>query len=220
MGIFSNPYNERKKVLIDKDKALYGRDEKMQISGIHFVNKNPIVGPFDDKYEIAYFALGCYWGAERLFWQIDGVFSTAVGFQGGYTLNPTYEESCGGRTGHAETVMVVFDPEVVSYEKLVIAFFEAHDPTQFMGQGNDIGTEYRSAIFPTSEKQLDVALKIKDSYNKTLAKNGKGEITTEVYTLPTPPFYYAEEYHQQYLGKNPNGYCNLRGTGISCAISA
>jgi peptide-methionine (S)-S-oxide reductase len=218
MGLFSNPYSERKKVMIDKDQALYGRDEKMNISGVHFVSGNPIVGPFDEKYQIAYFALGCFWGAEKLFWKIDGVFSTAVGFQGGYTKNPTFEESCGGGTGHAETVMVVFDPRLVSYENLVIKFFEGHDPTQYMGQGNDIGTEYRSAIFPTTQEQFGIAMNVKDSYNKTLLTNGMGEITTEIYQLPTPPFYYAEEYHQQYLGKNPNGYCNLRGTGVVCAI--
>lgn len=220
MGIFSNPYSERKKVMIDKDKALYGRDEAMLISGIHFVKNNSIVGPFDEKYETAYFALGCYWGAEKLFWKIDGVYTTAVGFQGGYTKNPTYKESCGGQTGHAETVMVVFDPAVITYENLVIKFFEAHDPTQFMGQGNDIGTEYRSAIFPTSEEQFDIAMKIKDLYGKTLIEKGLSEITTEIYALPTPPFYYAEEEHQQYLGKNPNGYCNLQGTGVSCPIGS
>ena len=205
--------------MIDKDRALYGRDEVMNITGVHYVKGTPIKGPFDRKYEIAYFALGCFWGAEKLFWKIDGVYTTASGYQGGYTKNPTYEEVCTAKTGHTETVMVVFDPHIISYENLVIKFFEGHDPTQYMGQGNDIGTEYRSAIFPTSEIQFEIAMKIKDSYNKTLNLRGIGEITTELYFLPTPTFYYAEEVHQQFLSKNPNGYCNLRGTGIACAIS-
>ena len=175
--------------------------------------------PFEDGSEVAYFALGCFWGAEKLFWKIDGVLVTAVGYQGGFTKHPTYEESCTAKTGHAETVMVVFDPQVISYRELVTKFFEGHDPTQFMGQGGDIGTEYRSAIFPTSQDQLQTTIDVMKSYNEQLKQNGFGEITTEIRDLPTPPFYYAEEYHQQYLSKNPDGYCSLRGTGVSCAIS-
>jgi peptide-methionine (S)-S-oxide reductase len=212
--------NQNKTTMIEKDKALYGRDEKMDISGIHFKFKNPITGPFDEKLEVAYFALGCFWGAERLFWNTNGVYTTAVGFQGGYTKNPTWYEVCTAKTGHTETVMVVFDPSIITFEELTIIFFEAHDPTSYMRQGNDIGTEYRSAIFPTSQNQLNIALDVKNAYNKTLIQNGVGEIATEIYSIPTPIFYYAEEVHQQYLEKNPNGYCNLRGTGVSCIVNS
>jgi peptide-methionine (S)-S-oxide reductase len=218
MSIFEK-LNAHKKVMVDEFNALPGRDEAIIISGMHHVFGNSITGPFDDKYEIAYFALGCFWGAEKLFWQIDGVYTTAVGYQGGYTKNPTYEESCTALTGHAEAVMVVFDPSIISYRELVVKFFEGHDPTQFMGQGNDIGTEYRSAIFAKSHEQYEVAVEVAEQYNKNLVENGYGEITTEIRDVPTPPFYYAEEYHQQYLSKNPDGYCALRGTGVACAIS-
>ena len=216
---FSGMFNDKSKMVSSED-ALPGREESIKISGIHHVNQRSLFEPFPDGMEVAYFALGCFWGAEKLFWKIEGVYVTAVGYQGGYTKNPTYEESCTAMTGQAETVMVVFDPKVISYRELVTKFFEGHDPTQYMGQGNDIGTEYRSAVFPTSRDQYETTIEVMKKYNSQLIANGYGEITTEVTQLPTPPFYYAEEYHQQYLSKNPNGYCSLRGTGVSCAIGS
>lgn len=211
-------FADKTKMVEEKD-ALVGRQEPMMISGIHHVNGRSMFAPFPQGMEIAYFALGCFWGAEKMFWEINGVFVTAVGYQGGYTQNPTYEESCTTMTGHAEAVMVIFDPAVITFRKLVTKFFEGHDPTQYMGQGGDVGTQYRSAVFPTSQDQYDVSIQLMGRYNKNLIEKGFSEITTEVTKMPTPPFYYAEEYHQQYLSKNPGGYCGLRGTGVSCAIS-
>ncbi|MFN8015909.1 MAG: peptide-methionine (S)-S-oxide reductase MsrA [Acidimicrobiia bacterium] len=204
--------------MISPEQAIVGRDEEIAISGIHHVNGLSIKPPFPEDYEVAYFALGCFWGAEKLFWNEPGVYVTAVGYQGGYTKNPTYEETCTSMTGHSESVLVVFDPKKISYKQLVILFFEAHDPTQYMGQGNDIGTQYRSAIFAASKEQYAIAKEVETVYNNELLSKGMGEITTEIVDVPTPPFYYAEEYHQQYLSKNPNGYCSLRGTGVSCPI--
>lgn len=212
---FSGMFADKTKMVEEKD-ALPGRDEPMMISGVHFVTGNTMVAPFPQGLEVAYFAMGCFWGAEKLFWELDGVFVTAVGYQGGYTKNPTYEESCTALTGHAEAVMVVFDPFVITYRELVTKFFEGHDPTQYMRQGGDVGTQYRSAIFPISKDQYSLAHEVMGQYNKNLIENGFSKITTEVTELPTPRFYYAEEYHQQYLAKNPGGYCGLRGTGVAC----
>jgi peptide-methionine (S)-S-oxide reductase len=198
------------------DEALTGRNEVMAVPEHHFVNGNPLVPPFPDGSQQAVFAMGCFWGAERLFWQTPGVYTTAVGYAGGFTPNPTYEEVCSGMTGHTEAVLVVFDPAVVSYEQLLQVFWEGHDPTQGMRQGNDTGTQYRSAIYATDAAQLQIAEQSAAMYGERLAASGHGEITTEIREAPT--FYYAEGYHQQYLGKNPNGYCGLGGTGVSCPI--
>ena len=198
------------------DKALPGRDEPLIVNGRHYLNGNPTKPPFPDSLQQAVFGLGCFWGAERLFWQIDGVFTTAVGYAGGYTSNPTYEEVCSGRTGHTEVVLVVFDPAVVSYRELLKTFWEAHDPTQGMRQGNDVGTQYRSAIYSYNKEQQAIAELTRDEYNQVLGQAGFGPITTEI--LPAGEFYYAEDYHQQYLAKNPTGYCGLRGTGLPCAV--
>lgn len=211
--------NGHKQVMVSKHEALPGRDEKIEISGKHFVSGTDMFEPYPQNTEVAYFALGCFWGAERLFWQLNGVYTTAVGYQGGFTLNPTYEEVCSGRTGHAESVLVVFDPSVISYKELLKVFFEEHNPTQVMRQGNDVGTQYRSEIFPTTPKQFEEATQILETYNSELVKDGIGEIATQVHSVPAPDFYFAEEYHQQYLAKNPNGYCGLKGTGVSCAIN-
>ena len=181
----------------------------------HFVNGNPLQGPFDDNLKQAVFALGCFWGAERRFWQTDGVFSTAVGYAGGKIPNPTYESVCSGETDHAEVVLVVYDPGKVSYQDLLKIFWESHNPTQGMRQGNDIGTQYRSAIYTCSDDQLEVAEQSLAAYQSGLTAAGHGQITTNIAPLDT--FYYAEEYHQQYLAKNPGGYCGLKGTGVSCA---
>jgi peptide-methionine (S)-S-oxide reductase len=180
----------------------------------HFVLDTPLEPPYPSGMEVAYFALGCFWGAERRFWQVDGVFSTASGYQGGYTPNPTYEEVCSGRTGHAEVVKVVFDPARVSYRDLLKVFWEAHDPTQGMRQGNDVGTQYRSAIYATSPEQRAAADASRDRYERALDAAGLGRITTEI--ADAGPFYYAEDYHQQYLAKNPAGYCGIGGTGVAC----
>ena len=183
---------------------------------MHFVNGNPISGPFAEHLQQAVFALGCFWGAERRFWETEGVYSTAAGYTGGTTVDPDYKLVCSGSTGHAEVVLVVFDPAVVSYDDLLRIFFESHDPTQGMRQGNDIGTQYRSAIYTNSDAQLAAAQKSMRDYQTELAAAGFGPITTEIAPLDT--FYYAEDYHQQYLAKNPDGYCGLGGTGISCPI--
>ena len=198
--------------------ALPGRDEEMPVPPSHFVLGTPLVGPFPAGMEQAIFGLGCFWGAEKQFWKIKGVFTTAVGYAAGFTKNPTYREVCSGRTGHNEVVLVVFDPKVVSYATLVKVFFEAHDPTQGMKQGNDVGTQYRSGIYAFSEAQKSTALTAKAAYAEALNAAGRGEVTTEI--LDAPPFYYAEDYHQQYLAKNPNGYCGLGGTGVSCPLPA
>ena len=193
-----------------------GRDTPMPVPAHHFVNAAPLRGPFPDHLQQAVFALGCFWGAERRFWEIEGVFSTAAGYSGGITRNPTYEEVCSGNTGHTEVVQVVFDPGKVSYTDLLQVFWESHDPTQGMRQGNDIGTQYRSAIFTTNDAQQAEARRSMATYQNELHKAGLDTITTEV--MPLDAFYYAEDYHQQYLAKNPGGYCGLGGTGVSCPI--
>lgn len=197
-------------------EALPGRAEEMPVPAKHFVNGNPLKPPFPDGMEMAIFGLGCFWGAERKFWQQAGVFSTAVGYAAGVTPNPTYQEVCSGMTGHNEVVLVVFDPSQVSYETLLKIFWESHDPTQGMRQGNDVGTQYRSGIYVYSDQQRKLAEASRDAYQQALNTAGYGKITTEI--LDAPPFYYAESYHQQYLAKNPNGYCGLGGTQVACPI--
>jgi peptide-methionine (S)-S-oxide reductase len=198
------------------EEALPGRDEPMPVPERHYVNGNPLAPPFPAGLEQAVFGMGCFWGAERMFWQEPGVFTTAVGYGGGYTPNPSYEEVCSGRTGHAEVVLAVFDPEVTSYEEMLRIFWESHDPTQGMRQGNDIGTQYRSAIYTFSDAQREAAEASRERYQQALTAKGYGDITTEL--ADAPPFYYAEPYHQQYLAKNPNGYCGLGGTGVACPV--
>ena len=197
------------------DQALPGRSTPMPVNNVNFINSQPIQAPFAEGLEIAYFAMGCFWGAERRFWEQPGVVTSAVGYAGGHTLNPTYEETCTGLTAHTEVVLVVFDPKLTSYEKLLAVFWEAHDPTQGMRQGNDRGSQYRSAIYCSNTEQLNGAMASAKAVQIQLTKLGFGAITSEIIAAPT--FYYAEEYHQQYLAKNPGGYCGLRGTGISCA---
>ncbi len=203
--------------MVSAEDALAGRtDHTMPVPEQHFVNRNPLVGPWPEGFETAVFGLGCFWGAERKFWQTDGVYTTAVGYAGGYTPNATYEETCSGLTGHAEVVLVVFDPSRVSFDQLLKVFWENHDPTQGMRQGNDHGTQYRSAIYYSSEAQraaIDSSLAM---YQQRLTAAGFGDITTEV--KPLGEFFYAEPYHQQYLAKNPSGYCGIGGTGVSCPI--
>jgi peptide-methionine (S)-S-oxide reductase len=213
-------FGKSKTEMIDPSDALPGRtDQTMPVPAAHFINGNPLVGPWPEGHETAVFAMGCFWGAERKFWQADGVYSTAVGYAGGYTPNPTYEETCSARTGHTEAVLVVFDPSKVSYEQLLKVFWESHDPTQGNRQGNDIGTQYRSAIYTTTPAQMEAVLASRAMFQERLSASRYGTITTEIATLEKAgPFYYAEPYHQQYLGKNPNGYCGLGGTGVSCPI--
>ncbi|WP_045120833.1 peptide-methionine (S)-S-oxide reductase MsrA [Haliangium ochraceum] len=206
----------RKSKMPAPDEALPGRQTPMHITNQHFVHGTPLQPPFPDRLESAYFAMGCFWGAERYFWKIPGVYSTAVGYAAGYTPNPSYEEVCSGRTGHNEVVLVIFDPEIVSYERLLQAFWENHDPTQGMRQGNDVGTQYRSGIYTTSVAQKQAAEESRTAFQRALDQVGYGAITTEI--LEAPSFYYAEDYHQQYLAKNPNGYCGIGGTGVSCPI--
>ena len=210
--LFSNPFKARMPLL---SEALPGREMPVWEGAPHGVLGTPTMGPFADNLEEIHLGLGCFWGAERLFWKLDGVFTTAVGYAGGFTPNPTYEEVCSGRTGHTEVVMVVYDPSQISLGRILKTFFEAHDPTQGYRQGNDFGTQYRSAIFTTSDAQLDLARRVAADYGAALAGRGLGEITTEI--GPAGPFYYAEDYHQQYLHKVPNGYCGLKGTGVVCA---
>jgi peptide-methionine (S)-S-oxide reductase len=198
------------------EEALAGRPEALPVPERHFVNGNRIVPPFPEGLEVADVGLGCFWGAEKALWGLPGVYATAVGYQGGATPNPTYREVCTGRTGHAEVVRVVFDPRRLSYEDLLRTFWESHDPTQGMRQGNDVGTQYRSAIYVHSEAQRGAAEASRDAYARALAARGFGPVTTEI--RDAPPFYYAEEYHQQYLAKNPGGYCGLGGTGVSCPV--
>jgi peptide-methionine (S)-S-oxide reductase len=208
----------KKKMTLEAD-ALPGRDAPaFQIPENHAVLDTRLLPPFPEGLETAVFALGCFWGAERLFWRLDGVYSTAVGYSGGFTPNPTYEEVCSGRTGHAEAVLVVFDPSKISYAELLRVFFEEHDPTQGMRQGNDVGTQYRSAIYYTTDEQKGVAQEALTAYDAALKERGFPPITTEL--AAAGPFYYAEAYHQQYLHKIPDGYCGLKGTGVSCAISS
>ena len=195
-------------------EALPGHDEPMRVPARHTVLGTPLAAPFPQGYERAIFAMGCFWGAERKFWELDGVYTSAVGYAGGLTKNPTYREVCSGRTGHAEAVLVVYDPKRVSYADLLRTFWENHDPTQGMRQGNDVGTQYRSAIYTTSDSQRQAAEASREQFQRALASARHGRITTEI--APEPPFYYAEDYHQQYLAKNPGGYCGLGGTGVSC----
>jgi peptide-methionine (S)-S-oxide reductase len=206
----------RKTSMINAEDALPGRDAPMPVPARHEVLGTPLEGPYPAGTEVAEFALGCFWGEEQTFWQVPGVVTTAVGYEGGYTPNPTYEEVCTGRTGHAETVRVVFDPAKVSYPQLLKVFWESHDPTQGMRQGNDIGSQYRSAIFYKSDAQKDAAEQSKADFQKRLTQAGYGEITTEI--VPASGFYFAEEYHQQYLHKVPYGYCPDHSTGVSCPV--
>jgi peptide-methionine (S)-S-oxide reductase len=209
-------FSTRKTRMIDAESALPGRDTPIPIPARHEVLGTPIAPPFPQGLERIVVAMGCFWGAERVFWQADGVYTTAAGYAGGFTPNPTYEEVCSGRTGHAEAVLAVFDPNVTSYEAMLKLFWENHDPTQGMRQGNDIGTQYRSAIYWTSEAQRDAALASMQTYQGQLGAAGYGDITSEI--AEAGPFYYAEDYHQQYLAKNPSGYCGLGGTGVSCPV--
>ncbi|HTR69659.1 MAG TPA: peptide-methionine (S)-S-oxide reductase MsrA [Mycobacteriales bacterium] len=203
--------------MVTPDTALPGHDTRMfTVPTTHFVLGTPLAEPYDGDVEVAYFGMGCFWGAERIFWQLDGVISTAVGYQGGFTANPTYEEVCSARTGHAEVVKVVFDPTRISYEELLKVFWESHDPTQGMRQGADTGTQYRSAIYTTSPEQEKSAEMSRDEYQPWLTKARYGAITTEI--APAKEFYYAEGYHQQYLAKNPSGYCGIGGTGVTCPV--
>ena len=201
-----------KNVLPTKEQALPGRDTHVQLPETHYVTGQPLLGPFPMNVDFAIFGLGCFWGAERKFWEREGVVSTVVGYAGGYTPNPTYEEVCSGLTGHTEVVLVVYEPEVVSYKQLLAMFWELHNPTQGMRQGNDIGTQYRSVIYCTSPQQLAAAEATREAFQAELTAAGHGEITTQI--EPAPTFYYAEAYHQQYLAKNPQGYCGLGGTGV------
>jgi peptide-methionine (S)-S-oxide reductase len=198
------------------EDALPGRSQPMPVTDTHLVLGTPLTPPFPDGMETAVFGMGCFWGAERKFWQADGVYTTAVGYAGGITPNPTYEEVCSGRTGHTEAVLVVYDPDRISYDELLRIFWENHDPTQGMRQGNDTGTQYRSAIYTASVAQAEAAEASRRAYQTVLRGAGYGEITTEI--APAPAFYYAEDYHQQYLARNPNGYCGLGGTGLSCPV--
>jgi peptide-methionine (S)-S-oxide reductase len=209
---------ERKLRLPGRDEALPGRSETMRVPAAHFVNGHPLKGPFPSQYRQAVFGMGCFWGAERRFWQTPGVYTTAVGYAGGVTPNPSYEEVCSGLTGHTEVVLVVFDPALVAYEELLRVFWEAHDPTQGMRQGNDVGTQYRSAIYTFDDAQLAAARKSQQEFQSALKAAGYGAITTEI--GPAPTFYYAEHYHQQYLAKVPNGYCGLGGTGVCMPAEA
>jgi peptide-methionine (S)-S-oxide reductase len=211
MFLFTKP-----STMVRPEDALPGRDESMSVPGRHDVLGTPLAPPFPEGLEQAVVGMGCFWGAERIFWQAPGVYTTAVGYAGGFTKNPTYEEVCSGRTGHTEAVLVVFDPAKTPYEEILRLFWENHDPSQGMRQGNDVGTQYRSAIYTTSEAQAAAAEASREVFQRELAKAGYGEISTEV--AEAGPFYYAEPYHQQYLAKNPNGYCGLGGTGVSCPV--
>lgn len=197
-------------------EALPGRAQALPTAERHFISDRPLKGEAPSGFETAYVAMGCFWGAERIFWQLDGVWLTAVGYAGGQTPNPTYEETCSGKTGHTEVVKIVFDPSVISFEAVLKAFWENHDPTQGMRQGNDTGTQYRSAIYTADDAQLEAARASADAYGKALSQSGHGAITSEIRALDD--FYFAEDYHQQYLAKNPNGYCGIGGTGVSCPI--
>ena len=203
---------DKQNILVDSETALPGRDEKMPVPAQHYVNGHPLQGPFPEKFNYAMFGMGCFWGVEKLFWQQEGVFSTTVGYAAGYTPNPTYQEVCSGQTGHNEVVRAVFDPEKISYQALLKLFWEGHDPTQGMRQGNDRGTQYRSGIYVYDESQRQVAENSFKQYQSLLTRAGYEKITTEI--LKAPEFYFAEDYHQQYLAKNPNGYCGRGGTGV------
>ncbi|MEO6323404.1 MAG: peptide-methionine (S)-S-oxide reductase MsrA [Thermoanaerobaculia bacterium] len=209
-------FESKKSKLPAAADALPGRAESMPVPAAHFVNGRSLEGPFPEGMEKAIFAIGCFWGAERKFWQTSGVYSTSVGYAGGHTPNPTYREVCSGATGHTEVVQVVFDPTIVRYEDLLRVFWENHDPTQGMRQGNDVGTQYRSAIYVFDDAQKQAAVASRDVYQARLTEAGHGVITTEI--ADAPPYYFAEDYHQQYLAKNPDGYCGIGGTGVSCPI--
>src|SRR3954463_12342147 len=213
MFLFSKPTT-----MVTADEALPGREETIPVPGAHFVLGTPIAPPFPAGLEQAVVGMGCFWGAERVFWQAPGVYTTAVGYAGGYTKNPSYGEVCSGRTGHTEAVLVAYDPKVVPFEQLLKTFWEGHDPTQGMRQGNDTGTQYRSAIYWTTEAQREAVLRSRDAFQAALSERGRGQITTEL--AEAGPFYWAEGYHQQYLQKNPGGYCGLGGTGVTCPIDA
>lgn len=206
----------KKSEMPSPNEALPGRSAPMSVPAKHYINGNPLTPPFPDGMEVALFGMGCFWGAERKFWQQDGVYSTAVGYAAGYTPNPTYQEVCSGLTGHNEVVQVVFDPTVISYEQVLKVFWENHNPTQGMRQGNDVGTQYRSGIYTYSDQQKQLAEASRQTYQQALTQAGYGEITTEI--VAAPEFYYAEEYHQQYLAKNPGGYCGLGGTNVACPV--
>jgi len=205
-----------KTTMPEASRALPGRIGEMRIGGQHTVLGTSLKPPFPEGMEQAIFGLGCFWGAEQDFWQLDGIYTTAVGYSGGLTPNPTYQEVCSGRTGHAEVVLVVFDPSKISYQRLLQTFWESHDPTQGMRQGNDVGTQYRSAIYYLNEEQRGIAQASREQYQQALHKAGFGEITTEI--VEAGPFFYAEDYHQQYLDKNKGGYCGIGGTGVSCPV--
>ncbi len=209
-------FGRTKNQMPDPAEALPGRDTPIAVPTAHFVNGQPLTPPWPEGYQQVVFGLGCFWGAERAFWQTPGVWTTAVGYAGGFTPNPTYQEVCSGRTGHNEVVLVVFDPEVVSFDEILQKFWESHDPTQGMRQGNDHGTQYRSGIYVYDADQRAAAEASRDAYQAELSKAGYGEITTEI--VDSPEFFYAEGYHQQYLAKNPAGYCGMGGTGVSCPI--
>jgi peptide-methionine (S)-S-oxide reductase len=202
----------KKDILPLESEALHGRDEEVEVPSEHFVKGTPLKGPFADNLQIAVFGMGCFWGVERRFWELEGVFSTSVGYSGGFTKNPTYREVCTGMTGHNEVVLVVYDPELISYESLLITFWEDHDPTQGMRQGNDQGTQYRSGIYYNTSEEKELIESTKNKYQSQLDLNGLGKITTEIKELDH--YFYAEHYHQQYLAKNPDGYCALAGTGV------
>ena len=209
-------FAEHKTGMVAREEALAGRQQRMRVAKQHFVNGAPLEPPFPDGMRLAVFGMGCFWGAERKFWVKPGVLSTSAGYAGGFTPNPTYEEVCSGMTGHAEVVLVVFDPAKISYDTLLKVFWENHDPTQGMRQGNDVGTQYRSGIYFYDDAQREAAERSRDAFQEQLSKRGYGKITTEI--VPAPEFYYAEDYHQQYLSKNPDGYCGLGGTGVTCPV--
>jgi peptide-methionine (S)-S-oxide reductase len=209
-------FSSTKTAMPNKEDALPGRSQPIPTASSHYVNHVPLKGPYPVGSEQAIFGLGCFWGAERVFWNLPGVYVTAAGYAGGFTPNPTYEEVCSGRTGHNEVVLVVYDPKIISYDTLLKTFWEAHDPTQGMRQGNDVGTQYRSGIYTSSPEQAARAAASKAAFQQALKARGYSEITTEI--VPAPEFYFAEDYHQQYLAKNPRGYCGLGGTGVSCPI--
>jgi peptide-methionine (S)-S-oxide reductase len=209
-------FTRKQSNMVDAESALPGRDSEISVPAKHDVLGTPLKGPFPEGVETAIFGMGCFWGAEKIFWETPGVYTTAVGYAGGFTPNPTYEEVCSGRTGHTEAVLVAFHAEQASFDDMLKLFWEGHDPTQGMRQGNDVGSQYRSAILYNSDAQRSAAESSRDAYQAVLKQAGHGEITTEI--TKAGPFYYAEDYHQQYLAKNPNGYCGLGGTGVSCPI--
>ena len=198
------------------ETALPGRAHPIPTAETHFISGHPLQGPYPEGLEVAYFAMGCFWGVERIFWQVPGVWVTAVGYQNGVTPNATYEEVCSGRTGHTEAVLVVYDPRVVTYTDLLKVFWEGHDPTQGMRQGNDVGTQYRSGVYVLNDAQAQAAETSREAFQRALSQKGHGQITSEI--APAGPFYFAEDYHQQYLAKNPHGYCGVGGTGVTCPI--